>query len=80
MSDTPGSAAVLVVALFLAALTVGYTVTGAMLRESALGGPQRWLEELYDAAVRDVRASLRPSENRVGVRTVRIGNRRSVVR
>lgn len=41
---------------------------------------ERLIEDLYDAAVRDVRASLRPSENRVGVRTVRVGNRRSIVR
>lgn len=38
------------------------TLTRAMLEADAYGGTQRWMTELYDAAVRDVRASLSPLE------------------
>jgi hypothetical protein len=58
------------------------TITGESIRAMAYGGGnamERVMEELYEAAKRDVRASLGPLDH-PKCRTVRVGNRVRLVR
>lgn len=56
------------------------TLSEAQFRDAAyMGNMERIYEQLYDAAKRDVRASMSPLE-RAPVKTVRVGNRVRLVK